>query len=110
MSRLSPGERAHNWAQALVTLWPVILALLGGAVYGNSEAVRNFIHGEPIPTADDVDKIIEGGFEAQVKHSIDTIINKLDEIEKKQNRIVSQSHDGDHQLSDRLTKIEQLVN
>ena len=101
---LTPGERAINWAKALA----IIIPLLGiGAIA--DEPVKRFFAGS-VENADDVKGIVEGGFEEQVKHSISSIIDKLEKLEKQIARMESRSNKGDSQLSDRVENIEKLVN
>ena len=45
MSKLPISERVHNWVQSAAALWPILIALLGGAVYGNSDTVKRWVHG-----------------------------------------------------------------
>jgi hypothetical protein len=49
---MTPGERMKNWAEALMTLWPIILFLIGAGAYGNSETVKRWVHGpdDVVPT------------------------------------------------------------
>jgi hypothetical protein len=104
MGKLSPGERAHNWAQALVTLWPVLLALMGGAVYGNSETVRNWIHG-----ADDIVPS-EAGFNEQVIHAIEKINDKLAEQDALIGKLKSRDYSDQKKLQTQIDDIKKLVN
>lgn len=40
MSKLTPGERAKHWADALMKVWPVLLVLLGTLGYTNKDEIR----------------------------------------------------------------------
>ena len=99
MGKLSPGERAHNWAQALVTLWPILLALVGGTVYGNSETVRSWIHG-----ADDIVPS-EAGFNEQVIHAIEQINLKLDEQDARMDKLQKRDSSDQYKLQSQINKL-----
>jgi hypothetical protein len=102
------SERVHNWVSSLVAIWPLILALVGGTVYGNSESVRTWIHG-----ADDIVPS-EQGFNEQVIHAIEKINEKLAELESEIARANANSRARDTKNHDSLkadlVEIQRLVN
>jgi hypothetical protein len=104
MGKITPGERAHNWSQALVTLWPIILALLGGAVYGNSETVRNWIHGAQLEPVGEVKVPTHDNFDQQTI----TAINQIIEVQKKHAaeiaKIRSHTNKHDSDLQNQINK------
>ena len=73
MTERTIGQKVHQWITNLTILIPVIAALTGGALYGNSETVKDFVHGKPSPKP----VIIE-------KENYDLIINQLIENDKRQ--------------------------
>lgn len=74
---MTPGERVHTWIDAIVKIWPLLIPLLAGTVWGNSEAVRNFVKGEQLTPVDGIHQPSEGNFEAQVRTSIADIVGEL---------------------------------
>jgi len=111
LSKITPGERAGNWAQALMTLWPLIIALVGAGAYGNSETIKHWVHGEPLPeTPGEISPLMGDEIHPEVRAKIESILNKLEEQDTRFNRIESKSRRDDHQLSDRVNIIEGLVN
>jgi len=108
---MTPGERAKNWMQALMTVWPIILFLIGGTVYGNSEKVRQFIHGEPLPEIiGEIDQPISQDIHPEVRQKLESIINKLAEQDKSLKQLNNLSQQDDSKLSERVKVIEALVN
>jgi len=85
-SSLTPGERFKNWCGGVVQIWPLIIPLLGGAVWGNSETVRNFVKGEQLEPVDGIHQPDDGNFETQVRKSISDIVAKLKRIDADSNR------------------------
>jgi hypothetical protein len=106
MSKVTAGERAHNWAQALGTLWPIILALVGGTVYGNSETVRNLIHGTTVEEADGQTEIVEGGmtFEQSVIKNSQEVRTELDSIKADIQKLQARSRNSDGSLQSQINK------
>ena len=104
MTKLTPGERAKHWAEAAMTMWPVILFLLGGTVYGQSETVRNWIHG-----ADDIVPS-EAGFNEQVIHAIEKINEKLSEQDAEMKKLKSRDYTDQQKLQKQIDAITKLVN
>ena len=77
---MTAGERAKNWAAALVTLWPVIAALLVTTGFLNKSAINEFIAGDeailPIPDGQLVtpdEDAANNVFRAQVRQSLQAI-------------------------------------
>ena len=76
---MTAGERAKNWAAALVTLWPIIVVLLGTTGFLNREAIHKFVGGEetlPIPDGQLItpeEDAANDVFRAQVRQSIQAI-------------------------------------
>lgn len=96
MSKLPFSERVHNWVQSAVALWPIIIALVGGTVYGNSETVKRWVHG-----ADDIIPS-EENFNQQVIHAIEQINGKLNELQEGQARLEAESKKDDSTVRSRL--------
>ena len=76
-ARLTPGERFKNWCAGVVHIWPIVLPLLMGTVYGNSETVQGLVHGTSIDPVDGIHQPAEGNFQNQVRASISDIVAEL---------------------------------
>lgn len=102
--RLSPGERAINWAKAIA----IIVPLIGiGAVA--KDPVVNYLN--PLPTPEgEVSEIIEGGFQAQVREHVRTNNEKIHAIEARIQKLEGISKNNDSALEKRIVRIEELVN
>jgi len=88
---------------------PIIITLLGGTVYGNSDTVKRWVHG-PLPTVPgEVSNIVEGGFQEQVIEHVRTNNEKLKEIEAKIKRLEAIRKTGDSALEARIARIEDKV-
>ena len=75
--KLSPGERAKNWAGAAVTLWPILVFLLGLLGYTNADKIT------ALAQPDGNTEIVNQNFEEQVqKFSQETV--KRFEAQQKQ--------------------------
>jgi hypothetical protein len=99
VKRLSPGERAQNWATALVTLWPVIVALIGLLGYTNRDHIRNML-----TEADGKTEIDATGptFEAQVKKFSEEVRAELIRIEQNSAAIRRQMENSDRETLESL--------
>ena len=110
VSILTPGERIKNWMEAAAAAWPIILFLLGGAVYGNSETVKRWIHGEPLPEIEgEVSGFTEEDIHPAVRQRIEALIAKVAELEKRDNSINAHGNKHDKEQDARLDNIERLV-
>jgi len=67
---ITMGERAKNWSSALITVWPIILVLVGGTAY-NSEKVRSFISGASLGT----------GLDTYPQEVIQDVIDRVNDLE-----------------------------
>jgi tRNA(Ser,Leu) C12 N-acetylase TAN1 len=94
---MTPGERMKNWAEALMTLWPIILFLIGAGAYGNSETVKQWIHGP-----DDVVPV------EMTDNEHNTKINaKFSEIEERIEKLEAESERDDGGLQSQINKLKQ---
>ena len=100
ISVLSPGERIKNWMEALAAVWPIVLFLLGGAVYGNSDTVRAWIHGP--------DEI------APVEQSYNEVFNKINqkflEQDERMDKLEKRDSVDQYKLQKQIDEIQELVN
>ena len=94
MGKLSPGERAVNWAKALAVLCTGLVTLLG---YTNREAIGNFISTAP-PTVEDVQPVEDGRLEQSVKD----IIKKLKQHDAELAQLRAQSRKDDTGLQGKI--------
>ncbi|MDX1341259.1 MAG: hypothetical protein R3227_02870 [Reinekea sp.] len=108
--KLSPGERAQNWAKAIVTIWPIFIPLLGWGAY-NVPAVKEALHGTPPPTVEDIQPPEKPEY---YRKTIEDIITKIHVIEEQ-----SQSDDNKNyaalarqirELREDVNKLKELVN
>lgn len=77
--RLTPGERAKNWASAAVTAWPIVIPLLGLLGYTNKDHIGNWVG---LAETDGITDIApEADFRAQVKKFSQDIVERLNSIE-----------------------------
>lgn len=107
MGKITPGERANHWAKALVTVWPIILVLAGGTVYGNSEKVRGWIHGPEVKTPPgQIDKVDDKPLTLdQIQtRSINQLIDKNVLIEAQLKKLSARSNVKDGSLQRQITK------
>ena len=105
---LTPGERAHNWAQAAVTLWPVIVALIGLLGWTNKDSVMRWTG---LAEADGKTEITATGptFEDQVRKFSEEVRAELIRIESNSVAMDSQLQDADRRAISRLqAQIDQL--
>jgi len=107
MTKLTPGERAINWAKALA----IIVPLFGAGVFaGNTDIVHNWIHDEPLPEIEgEVSGFTEGDIHPAVRQRIESLIAKVSELEKRDNSISAHSNKHDKEQDARLANIERLV-
>lgn len=77
--RLTPGERAVNWAKAAVTAWPIVLPLLAALGWTNKDHIQSWV----ITEADGQTEVLPGGqtFEEMVAKFTTEIAARVDEIE-----------------------------
>jgi hypothetical protein len=102
MNDLTPGERFNNWVDGVVKAWPIVLPLLAGTVWGNSEAVRNFVKGETLTPVDGISQPANGDFEAQVRTSIADIVDELKRLRAKDAQLQAQYQEQDIRNFDSL--------
>ncbi len=102
---LTPGERFLNWCKGAVMVWPIIVPLLGGAIYGNSQTVKDIIHGPQLPDGELAD--------LEVNDTQAVIINAINNKLKKHDAALASlkklSEQGDTNLEQRVLKLESLV-
>ena len=130
--KLTPGERFLNWVDGVVKLWPIVLPLIGGTVYGNvpmvKETVNGFFGKGPVTVDDEKVEIVDGGFEAQVRQAVIDLntqnqkriateirlrglIDELKaEVSNAETRAESRSNSADDEQNRRLDRLEELVN
>jgi hypothetical protein len=83
-SHLTPGERFKNWCAGVVQIWPIVLPLLAGTVYGNSATIQSLVHGKPLEQVEDAPaEIVSGGLEEQVNVAIRNVNLKLQELKER---------------------------
>lgn len=77
--KLTPGERAKNWASAAVTAWPIMVTLLGLLGWSNAERIAQFA----LQEADGQTEVIPGGvsFEESVARHAQEINARVDDLE-----------------------------
>lgn len=113
---LTPGERFRNWVDSIVKLWPLIIPLAAGNAY-HSPAVKEFVHGPP-PTVEDVQPPEKPEY---YRKSIEDIITKLKDLDKKGDEIQTQLRRSDNknyqalsreisELKGQISTIQELVN
>lgn len=106
----TPGERVKNWCEAGVAIWPILVFFIGGTVYGNSETVRDFIHGDKeIDAIGDVRAPTDEDMDQQQNRAINEIIEKLKKHDAQIANARRASTGDDEKQNARLTKIEELV-
>lgn len=93
------GERAVNWSKALVTIWPIILMLIGGTVYGNVESVRTWIHGP-----DEIAPVQQTYSEA-----FDKINKKFAEQDQEIKKLKSRDFSDQQKIQKQIDHIRELV-
>ena len=78
--RLTPGERAINWAKATAAAWPVVLGLVGLLGWTNSDYIMRAVN---IQEADGKTEVQPGGmtFEETVAKFTQEINARVDEID-----------------------------
>jgi hypothetical protein len=76
MAKLTPGERAINWAKALAVLCSALVALLG---YTNKEKIASWVSAEPVPNVETVSVPTTDNFQ---KQTIDSLQGVIDELKK----------------------------
>jgi hypothetical protein len=101
MAKLSPGERAINWAKAVA----IIIPLFGVGVFaGNTDVFHNWVKG-----ADDIVPS-EAGFNEQVIHAIEKINDKLAEQDALIGKLKSRDYSDQKKLQTQIDDIKKLVN
>ena len=100
---ISFSERVHNWVSSLVAIWPIVLALLGGTIYGNSETVRSFVHGKVDVPAGELADVEEGSDYAIAIRAINA---KLLEHDEQLKAINARRVSGDSALEARVEQLE----
>lgn len=70
-------HRVQMIVQDVRIMLPIVVTLFGGALYGNSEAVKNFVHRKPPPTVEDIQPVEDG----HLDKSVEDIILKIKLIE-----------------------------
>lgn len=124
--RLTPGERAKNWAQAAVTAWPIVLPLLGLLGYTNADEISRFINGKdtlPVPTGEvvtptettvDAWRAQAAQSLASMKAAIDSqkaqIVILQEDLRQMEKRLENGRVRGDEKILERLAAIDELVN
>ena len=103
--KLSPGERAKNWAGAAVTLWPVLAALLGVLGYTNKEKLGISMLAQP----DGVTEIESQNFQQQVQKFSRETVEKLNRIELRMDRIESERQSKDGDLQSQIKELEAKI-
>ena len=102
--KLSPGERAINWAKALA----IVVPLLGIGAVAKDPVTKYF---KPLPNPEgEVSSIIEGGFEAPVREHVRTNNEKMHAIEARIEKLEGVRKSTDSALEKRIVRIEELVN
>ena len=85
---------------------PLILTLFGGTLYGNSDTVKQWVHGKTVIEADGQTEVIEGGMtfeESVVKHSQE-VRTELDQIKQDIIALQARSSSKDGRLQQQITK------
>lgn len=100
MTKITPGERAINWAKALSVLCAALVTLLG---YTNREAIKTFI--DPPPTVEDVQPVEDG----RLEQSVIDIIKKLKSHDAEIARLNARSRREDRDLQGQIDEIKKLV-
>ena len=117
--RLSPGERAGHWASAAVTLWPVIVGLVGLLGYTNQETIKGWTGLAEPDGVTEIDTTAD--FEAQVQKFSQETVTSLEQLKADVGAIRSQMsredkrnfealEDADEALQDQIDEIKELVN
>ena len=85
---------------------PLLIALFGGTVYGNSPTVRGWIHGTQVVEADGKTEVVEGGmtFEQSVVKNSQEVRAELDAIKARLNALSGQRRTHDSKLQQQITK------
>jgi hypothetical protein len=76
MSERTLGQKVGQWLQNLTVMIPLLSTLGFGAIYGNSDTVKKWVHGSPLTVEEvtpDVNPV-----------NYDRIIKELIELNKKQ--------------------------
>lgn len=108
-SSLTPGERFQNWVDGAVKIWPIILPLLAGTVWGNSETVRNFVTGKTLDPVDGIHQPANGDFEQQVRDSISDIVKELKRQKAKDTQLQSQLQSQDTENYESLESMIEIT-
>jgi hypothetical protein len=89
---------------------PLLITLFGGTLYGNSDTVKRWVHGKPVPVPEgETVELVGGSLEAQMRQAITLLNKKVAELERKDNAIASHTNRHDAEQDARLDKIEGLV-
>ena len=97
--KLSPGERAKNWASAAVTLWPILVFLLGLLGYTNADKIPGFAETE----------IVNNNLENEFTQFSRETVARLNRLEKQIKNIQTGSKTGDSSLRDELEQLRAEV-
>lgn len=107
------ARRAEAWRGIIGDIrimLPILVTLLGGTVYGNSEAVRTFIHGDQqIDAVEDVRAPTDASMDEQQNRAINEIIEKLKKHDADILAAKQHGRGDDAQQNKRLDAIEELV-
>lgn len=109
-ARLTPGERAINWAKVIA----IIVPLFGAGVFaGNTQTIKQYLP----DFVGEVDEPVSDDIHPEVKQKLSRLIELINEhtleFEKVREEIKkarSQSHHGDNNQNKRLEALEKLVN
>lgn len=90
----------------LRVMLPLLIALFGGTVYGNSETVKRWVHGPKIVEADGKTEVVEGGmtFEESVVKNSQEVRLELDAIKADIIKLQAKSRNVDGSLQAQIRK------
>ena len=110
--RLTPGERFRNWVDGVVKIWPIVLPLLGGTVWGNSETVRNTVKNwTGLAEVDGKTEIVaDDNFKARVQRFSEETNAEIANLKKSIQANKRKEKADLNTVIERLERLEELVN